>query len=269
VIHSRTFVNPAKYSIDLCLEDEMAKKAVIKATKRQPAKKPVKKAKAPAPAKAKRSAPAKKKPESVKRVAPAKKVPAKKAPAKTPAKAAAVKKQRTTKAPGKSSSPKGRPQPVQRVTRAPSRDRKPPAGKARKKFSAKELTAFRKLLLNLRDQVVDEIRFLAGENLSNSRREASGDLSNYGMHMADQGTDNFDREFALSLVSSEQDVIYEIDEALHRIDAGTYGICEISGEPIEIERLKALPYARNSRAAQEQLEKTRRPYRSFHPSLNT
>ena len=135
--------------------------------------------------------------------------------------------------------------------------------KIKSNLSTKELEVYRKLLLNLRDQIVDEISFLAGENLNNSQREASGDLSNYGIHMADQGTDNFDREFALSLVSNEQEVLYEIDEALHRIDTKTYGMCEMSGKPIEGERLKALPYARYSLHAQEEMERNRKKYRSF------
>jgi len=150
---------------------------------------------------------------------------------------------------------------------APARPSAAPAPKAVeikiKPMGKKDLEFFRKLLLNLRDRIVDEISFLAGENLNHSQREASGDLSNYGMHMADQGTDNFDREFALSLVSNEQEVLYEIDDALHRVDNGTYGVCELTGQPIEVERLKVLPYARYSREAQEQMEKNRKRFRPF------
>ena len=87
------------------------------------------------------------------------------------------------------------------------------------------------------------------------------------MHMADQGTDNFDREFALSLVSNEQEVLYEIDEALHRIEAKTYGICEMTGQAIEPERLKVLPYARYSREAQEEMERNRKRFRPFTASV--
>ena len=132
-------------------------------------------------------------------------------------------------------------------------------------YSKKELKAFNKLLLNLRDRIVDEISFLASGNLSRAQGEVTGELSSYSLHMADQGTDNFDREFALNLVSSEQDLIYEIEEAISRIDVGTYGICELSGRKIEKERLKVVPYARNSVKAQEALEKSQgrsrnRPY---------
>lgn len=122
------------------------------------------------------------------------------------------------------------------------------------------------MLLNLKDRIVDGINFLASENLNSSQRETTGDLSNYGIHMADQGTDNFDREFALNMVSNEQDLLYEIEEALHRIDAGTYGICEMTGQPIEIERLRAVPYTRYCLAAQAEMERGRKRYHSFGPS---
>src|SRR5689334_14322397 len=62
----------------------------------------------------------------------------------------------------------------------------------------------------------------------------------FSLHMADAGTDEFDRDFALSLMSSEQSALYEVDEALNRIRAGTYGICEVTGEEIEPERLAAI-----------------------------
>lgn len=158
------------------------------------------------------------------------------------------------------------PRPAAPVPKAPATP--PDAGRkmARSPLSRKDLEMFRQMLLNLRDRIVDGISFLAGDNLNKSQRDASGDLSNHAVHMADQGTDNFDREFALSLVSNEQEVLYEIDEALHRIDAGTYGICEMTGRPIEIERLKVLPYARYCREAQEQLERNRKRFRPFTSS---
>ncbi len=144
----------------------------------------------------------------------------------------------------------------------------PKAGGRRPRLKPEEIERFRKLLLDLRDRAVDGITFLAGENLNNSQREASGDLSNYGMHMADQGTDSFDRELALSLVSNDQDLIYEIDEALARIESGTYGICEMTGRPIEKGRLKVLPYARYCREAQEEMERGRSRFRPFSSAMN-
>jgi len=73
--------------------------------------------------------------------------------------------------------------------------------------------------------------------------------------MADAGTDTFDRDFALGMLSSEQDALYEIDEALNRIRDGTYGKCEVTGKPIEATRLEAIPWARFSAAAEKQLER--------------
>jgi len=73
--------------------------------------------------------------------------------------------------------------------------------------------------------------------------------------MADSGTDNFDRDNALSLLSSDQDAIYEIDEALKRIEECTYGVCELTGKNIPKTRLMAVPWARYTVEAQIQLEK--------------
>ena len=85
-------------------------------------------------------------------------------------------------------------------------------------------------LLNLRDAMVDSMAGVAKDNLR-SRAEGS-EASAFGMHQADAGSDAYDRDFALSLLSQEQDALYEIDQALKRIELGTYGICEMSGKPI-------------------------------------
>lgn len=132
-----------------------------------------------------------------------------------------------------------------------------------KPLTKKEVEQHRDLLLKLRDRVIDEISFLANDNLNKSSKDASGDLSSYSFHMADQGTDNFDREFAASLLNNEHDVLYEIEEALRRIDAGTYGVCEQSGQPIERERLRALPFARYCVAVQTEMERGKPKFRPF------
>ena len=132
-----------------------------------------------------------------------------------------------------------------------------------KPLTKKEMEGYRDLLLKLRDRVIDEISFLANDNLNRSSKEASGDLSGYSFHMADQGTDNFDREFAASLLNNEHDVLYEIEEALRRIDQGTYGTCESSGRPIERERLKVLPFVRYCVAVQSEMERGKPRFRPF------
>ncbi len=73
---------------------------------------------------------------------------------------------------------------------------------------------------------------------------AAGDLSSHRTHVADQGTENYQRELASQLKSIESDVLREIDAALDRIARGTYGICERCGEPIPLARLEVIPYAR-------------------------
>jgi len=108
-------------------------------------------------------------------------------------------------------------------------------------------------LLQLRDAMVDSMAGVAQDTLR-ARAEGS-EASAFGMHQADAGSDAYDRDFALSLLSQEQDALYEIDEALKRIDLGTYGKCEMSGKPISHARLEAIPFARFTVECQSQLEK--------------
>jgi RNA polymerase-binding transcription factor DksA len=104
----------------------------------------------------------------------------------------------------------------------------------------RRLTEMREYLLNRQSDLV---------------KDAAEEQPAFSQHMADAGTDSFDRDFALSRLSSEQDAVYEIDEALTRIERGTYGVCELTGKPIERERLEAIPWTRFSAAAEKQLEK--------------
>lgn len=115
-----------------------------------------------------------------------------------------------------------------------------------------------KLLLELRAHVSDELSLHTSETLKHSSRDDSGDLSNYGSHQADAGTDTFDRDFALSLVSNEQDALNEIEEAILRIKEGSYGVCEVTGKQIPAARLTAVPFARYSVEGQSEHEKNQR-----------
>jgi len=121
-------------------------------------------------------------------------------------------------------------------------------------------------LLQLRDAVVDSMAGVAQGTLR-SRAEGS-EASAFGMHQADAGSDAYDRDFALSLLSQEQDALYEIDEALKRIELGTYGKCEMSGKPIPRARLEAIPFARFTVECQSQLEKQSRASR-VRPSVTS
>jgi RNA polymerase-binding transcription factor DksA len=102
-------------------------------------------------------------------------------------------------------------------------------------------------LMELRDQLTRQMNGLA--------KESAQEMAGYSLHMADSGTDNFDRDFALSLLSSDQDAIYEIEEALKRIERNTYGVCELTGKPIPKTRLEAIPWTRFTVQAQAQLER--------------
>jgi DnaK suppressor protein len=102
-------------------------------------------------------------------------------------------------------------------------------------------------LLELRDRLVAQMNGLA--------KESAEEMSSYSLHMADSGTDNFDRDFALSLLSSDQDAMYEIEEALKRIERNTYGVCELTGKSIPKARLEAIPWTRFTVDAQAQLER--------------
>lgn len=148
---------------------------------------------------------------------------------------------------------------VAKKVKVPVRVVEPPPAPPKKLKLSKELAAnYKKRLLDLRDHLIDGVNFLATDNLKRSGRDASGELSGYSLHMADAGTDNFDREFALSLVSSEQDAIYEIEEALKRLENSTFGICEICEKPVRRERLEAVPFARLCVQCQSHVEKDRR-----------
>ena len=232
-----------------------AKKA---AKKKAPAKKAAKK-KAPAKKAAKKKVPAKK---AAKKKAPAKKAPAKKAPVKkaakkkAPAKKVIKKKAAAKKAPVKKAATKK----LVRRAAAPKKEEEediPPIPVRPKLRKSSKLSNFEKKqqqkLRDLRDSLVDAMAGVARDNL---RSDADGgDSSAFGMHQADAGSDAYDRDFALNLLSQEQDALHEIEEALKRIDYGTYGVCEMSKKKIIHARLEAIPFARYTVECQAQIEK--------------
>ena len=129
---------------------------------------------------------------------------------------------------------------------------KPPVPKIKVKLTP-ALEKQKDRLLQLRDSLLDAMAGVAKDNLR-ARAEGS-EASAFGMHQADAGSDAYDRDFALSLLSQEQDALYEIEEALKRLDLGGYGICEMSGKAIAHARLEALPFARLTVECQSQIEK--------------
>jgi len=120
-------------------------------------------------------------------------------------------------------------------------------------FLKKVLKKFKELLLKKRDDLVGEVQHITSDS-KQSQRDASGDLSGYALHMADMATDHYDREFNLGLASAEQRIIYEIDEALKRIEDGSYGICFTCDKTITKKRLIAVPYAKHCVDCQEKEE---------------
>jgi len=114
------------------------------------------------------------------------------------------------------------------------------------RLSPADLRRFQQLLLLKRRELTGNVHEIEGEALRKSRLDASGDLSSMPIHMADLGTDNFEQEFSLELMDGERRLLVEIEDALHRTETGTYGICEGTGKAISKARLEAQPWARYS-----------------------
>jgi RNA polymerase-binding transcription factor DksA len=248
-------------------------KAVVKKAAPANAKKPVPKAKPAA---------AKKKPAPAKKPAVKKPVPAKKpAPTKKPAvKKIAVKKPVPKKAPAKKApavkAPVKKPVAMKKVAPVkPKATAKPSAKPVPKNLPPliKKAVPQVKLspwlvkqqgrLLHLKDELLDAMNGVGRDTLR-TRAEGS-DASGFGMHTGDAGSDAYDRDFALSLLSQERDSLFEIDAALKKIQDGAYGLCELSGKPIPHARLEALPFARYTVECQADLEKNNRLHRVRQP----
>ena len=124
--------------------------------------------------------------------------------------------------------------------------------KVKTHLSRKELDDYRQVLLQKRQTLLGD---LSGMEQQTSSQGASGNLSSMPTHMADVGTDNFEQEFTLGLLESEQQLLREIDEALRRIDERTYGVCLGTGNPIPKARLLAKPWAKYTVEYARMLEK--------------
>ncbi|MBI1991645.1 MAG: TraR/DksA C4-type zinc finger protein [Candidatus Omnitrophica bacterium] len=109
-------------------------------------------------------------------------------------------------------------------------------------LTKEQIKQLRQLLITERAKLADEIKSIA-EDASKSPREASGDLSAYTLHMADMAADTYERELSMNIVSSEQEILYQIDDALKRLEDGSFGICQQCNQPITMSRLKAVPHA--------------------------
>ena len=125
----------------------------------------------------------------------------------------------------------------------------------KKKFNKKSLDQFKKVLIKRKAEINDEINHISSDTLMRSQKEASGDIAGYSYHLADVATENYDREFSLSLASNERDILYEIDAALQKIKDGSFGLCEDCEKAISKTRLKAVPYAKTCIKCQQAKEK--------------
>jgi RNA polymerase-binding transcription factor DksA len=111
-------------------------------------------------------------------------------------------------------------------------------------MSEVEIKSYQQRLLALKRRLGGDLTELEEEALHGVGGEASGGLSNVPIHPADLGTDNFEEEVSLGLIENEYQLLTEVNDALARIEQGTFGRCENCGREIPRERLEALPYAR-------------------------
>lgn len=125
----------------------------------------------------------------------------------------------------------------------------------KKKFNKKELAEFEKLILKRKEEIIEGIKHISEDTLKKSQRDAAGDISGYTYHMADVATDTYDREFSLGLATNDREALYELGDALKKIEDGTFGICEVCKTLIAKNRLKAVPYARFCVKCQQKKEK--------------
>ncbi len=116
---------------------------------------------------------------------------------------------------------------------------------------------YRKLLLKTKEQILGDIKNLSNDN-SGSSNDRGGDVSGHALHMADVATDMYDREFAMGLAANDRELLMCVDQAMARIENGTYGICLECKKPIAATRLKALPQTQTCLKCQEKLESRRR-----------
>ncbi len=126
------------------------------------------------------------------------------------------------------------------------------ATKKKKKIDPR-FEPYRKFLLRIKEQITGDIHNLADEN-TGSGNDRGGDVSGHALHMADVATDMYDREFTLGLASNDRELLYQVNEALDRIEDGNYGLCLTCKKPIPASRLKAIPHARTCLKCQETLE---------------
>jgi DnaK suppressor protein len=105
-----------------------------------------------------------------------------------------------------------------------------------------EIKVFKEQLLALRARLRGDVTAMADAALKKTRSEANGDLSSMPIHMADIGSDNYEQEFTLSLMQTDEVTLESIEAAIEKIEDGVFGLCEECSNPISKARLNAIPY---------------------------
>ncbi|MBN1128631.1 MAG: hypothetical protein JXA71_06575 [Chitinispirillaceae bacterium] len=130
--------------------------------------------------------------------------------------------------------------------------------KLTKKLTKKQLDHFRTKLKKEKNRVLEEMNDLQQNNLKQSISDAAGENSRYSYHLGDVASLSYGREFSMGLAERQQKYLEQIDEALRRIEDGTYGICLVTGDLIAVERLEEVPVAKYSVQGKEMLERRKR-----------
>ena len=121
----------------------------------------------------------------------------------------------------------------------------------------KDLEYFKKLIAEEQNKVLKDMGYIKETIMDTTIRDASGDHSAYAFHMADQGSDTYDREKTFLLASRENKYLSELVDAMRRIEEDTYGVCMICGKDIEKERLEVVLVAKYHVDCKKQLEKVK------------
>ncbi len=125
---------------------------------------------------------------------------------------------------------------------------------ARRKMDKEELNKYREKLLALKKEITKGLKNISKDAVNTAQEELSRSSSGYGMHIADDAADNFDREMSLNLASNESKILADIESALRRIDTKEFGICQMCNKPIPKNRLDAMPYVKLCKKCQEKSE---------------
>ena len=125
-------------------------------------------------------------------------------------------------------------------------------------MNKKELQQYKVLLLKKKEELLIELGYLEESSMISTSKDQSGDLSSYSFHMADQGSDTMEREMAFTFASREGRYLHHLNEALDRIENGTYGMCRSCGNDINKQRLEAVPHATQCIKCKNSEEKKKR-----------